>query len=262
MKAEHRHELKTNELADFIAHFPNWCKENLRMIIYVVVVIVLVAGTYFYRAYQEKVVKTNERAICSSLMAELVQAKFTIARHQTQGTDTAVELLSVAEKLENFARNTNKPDMAALAYIKQAEAIRTELHYRFGDIDKQTIDTQIQKAKQAYDNAISQAVDNVSLRSLAVLGKALCDEEAGNFDAAKQTYSKLANDPEYKITPAAASAMHRLKIMDDYSQKVTFNKPIPVVQTPSLLDLDMPKAGSNLDLSIPSIRSANSINFD
>ncbi len=28
MKAEHRHELKTNELADWIVHFPQWFKEN------------------------------------------------------------------------------------------------------------------------------------------------------------------------------------------------------------------------------------------
>ena len=44
MKAEHRHELKTNELAQWIANFPNWAKENLRMIIYVSVVLILLIG--------------------------------------------------------------------------------------------------------------------------------------------------------------------------------------------------------------------------
>ena len=28
MKSDHRHELKTNELADWMAHFPDWAREN------------------------------------------------------------------------------------------------------------------------------------------------------------------------------------------------------------------------------------------
>ena len=28
MRSDHRHELKTNELADWIAHFPEWANKN------------------------------------------------------------------------------------------------------------------------------------------------------------------------------------------------------------------------------------------
>ena len=48
MKSEHRHELKTNELAEWIAHLPQWTRENLRTIIYVSVVAVLVIGSSFW----------------------------------------------------------------------------------------------------------------------------------------------------------------------------------------------------------------------
>ena len=53
MKSEHRHELKTNELAEWLGNFPQWAKENLRMIIYVTVVIVAVAGVYVWNNYQK-----------------------------------------------------------------------------------------------------------------------------------------------------------------------------------------------------------------
>ena len=49
MKAEHRHELKTNELAEWIANLPQWASDNLGMIILVFLVVVLLpAGAYTY----------------------------------------------------------------------------------------------------------------------------------------------------------------------------------------------------------------------
>jgi len=45
MKAEHRHELKTNELAEWIANLPQWARDNGRMVIYLSVVAVLVIGS-------------------------------------------------------------------------------------------------------------------------------------------------------------------------------------------------------------------------
>jgi len=41
MKAEHRHELKTNELAEWIAGLPEWTRKHLIIIIIVLVVVVL-----------------------------------------------------------------------------------------------------------------------------------------------------------------------------------------------------------------------------
>ena len=42
MKSDHRHELKTNELAEWLGNLPEWTKENLVTIIAVVVVVVVV----------------------------------------------------------------------------------------------------------------------------------------------------------------------------------------------------------------------------
>ena len=42
MKSEHRHELKTNELADWIAHVPDFVRNNLRTIIGVSLIIIAI----------------------------------------------------------------------------------------------------------------------------------------------------------------------------------------------------------------------------
>ena len=71
MKAEHRHELKTNELADWLAHFPQWVKENLKSIIYVSIVAVLVAGSYIYHKYQKVIVQGQQQHEFTSIIAPL-----------------------------------------------------------------------------------------------------------------------------------------------------------------------------------------------
>ena len=55
MKSEHRHELKTNELAEWIGNLPQWARENRRMIIYVSVVAVLVIGSASWYWYNKNV---------------------------------------------------------------------------------------------------------------------------------------------------------------------------------------------------------------
>lgn len=257
MKAEHRHELKTNELADFLGHFPQWCKDNLRMIIYVAIVVVLVSAAYIYKAYSKNVVQVNERARFTQLLGELSQMRINVLRQQGEGIDSAFNLLPVANKFQNFARNTKSPDMAALAYIKQGDALRTELHYRLGKTDEQTLNSQLEKARKAYENATAEAAGNPSLKALAAFGKGLCDEELGNFDAAKEIYKQIATDADLAGTVGAASAEHRLKVMDEYTDMVTFMPPKPVSLPSAMPDLTFPGLGGDMELTIPSVSPAN-----
>ncbi len=227
MKAEHRHELKTNELAEWLANLPAWAKENIRMIIYIAIVAVLVAGTYIWKLYQKNVVSLNERLQMSRLLGELAQDRIRTLQQQPQGIDLSYTLLQTASMLQSFAANIKSPDMAALAFIKQAEAIRSELHYRIGSLDNQTISSQIAKAKTAYEDAVKNSQNNPSLRGLATFGLGLCEEEVRNFDKAGEIYRKILDDPALAPTTAAASAQYRLKIMASYKQMAVFKAPSP-----------------------------------
>jgi len=236
MKAEHRHELKTNELAEWIANFPQWAKENLRMIIYISVVVVLVAGSYIFHWYRKNVESVRKQLELTKLIAQLSQGKTRILQAQARGVDISYMLIQTADNLRIAAQNAREEQMAALALIKRAEALRMELHYRFGTIEERDTEAAIGLAKASYTEAIEKASSSPSLLATAKLGLGLCEEELGNFETAEQIYSDVITNTSFEGTVAAAQAKLRLETMGDYRRKVVF-KPLakPTPTKPELL---------------------------
>jgi len=263
MKAKHRHELKTNELAEWIADLPQWAKENLRVIIYVSVAAVLVIGAYFYLRYQKNTVVLQEQLKLTELIGRLSQSKRDILRARSRGVDVSYLLLQLADNLKNFARNSKNEQRAALALIKRAEALRMELHYRSGTVDRQDFSAQIEQARDCYNEALEKSSSNQSLMAMAKFGLGLCEEELGNFDQARQIYSDLAANPLFQCTPAVVRAKQRLETMADYQQKVVFSisqdrpRPAPaglLQQQIQLAPVDINLADNNfgdVNLSVP-----------
>jgi tetratricopeptide (TPR) repeat protein len=251
MKAEHRHELKTNELAEWLANLPQWAKENLRMIIYFAVVIAAVIVVWRWRDYQKDVVSVNQKQL-SGLLRELEQNRYMIIRQQAQGIDTSYTLLQTANRLQNFAGRTHNSDMAAMALIKSAEALRSELHYRMGQVDNAAFSSQIAKARTAYENAIKRAQNNPSLRAEATFGLGLCAEEIKNFTEAREIYRQIKQDPNFAPTIAAASAKYRLEVMDEYKQRAVFTAPQVAPQPALQPDILQPGIGLESLTPLPS----------
>lgn len=237
MKSEHRHELKTNELAEWIANFPEWTKKNLKMIIYVSVVVAAVAGAYAFKWYNKNVEGVNQRLELTGYIAGLPMQKLQILQSQAQGFDTSYNLLRPAEGLESVAGKLKNDQAAALALIKRGDILRMELHYRFEDVATPAITARIEQAKSSYIEAAEKAADNSTLVAMAKFGLGLCEEELGNFDAAKQLYSEIAANEDFQGTTSAAQAKQRLETMDDYRKKLVFKAPakpkeslLPVIQ--------------------------------
>jgi len=232
MKAKHRHELKTNELAQWLENLPQWAKKNLITIIYVSALIAVVTGLYVWRSYSRNVISVQKQIRLTALLSRLSQSKNEILRARAQGIDISYILLRPANSLETFARDTKDAPIAALALIERAEALRAELHYRQGSVSKRDLTTQINLAKNSYNEALSRLTRpsargkfNPSLMAMAKFGLGLCEEELGNFDQAKQIYQDLAANPDFEATTAAAQAKLRLDTMADYQKKVVFKPP-------------------------------------
>ena len=100
MKSDHRHELKTNELAEWLSHLPQWTKENLTTIIMVCVVIVVGIGIYTWRVYNVNVVQVQEHAEFTNLINQLAGAKMQILQARDQGRDSSFMLLQPAKGLQ------------------------------------------------------------------------------------------------------------------------------------------------------------------
>ena len=219
MKAKHRHELKTNELAEWIANFPQWLKENRKIIIYISVVAVVVIGSAIWHWYVKNVESVKKQLYLTRLVSQLRQSKKQILQAQAQGMDVSYILLQTADNLEAAAQNTKDAQMTALALIKRAEALRTELHYRLSAVSEQDKITQINKAKASYTEALEKKTPNLSLEAMAKYGLGLCEEELGNFEQAKQICIKILSNPEFEGTTAAFQASQRLETIADYRQK-------------------------------------------
>ncbi len=222
MKSEHRHELKTNELAEWIANFPRWAKQNARIIIYVSAVAVLVISLASWRWYRKNIESVKKQLELTSLAAQLSQTKLATLQAQAQGVDLSYMFLPLADKLHAAAQNTTDDRMAAFALIKQAETLRTELHYRLGAVGEQEMTAQISRARDAYTEALTKASNSPSLTALAKFGLGLCEEELGNFDHAQQIYREITTNPDLESTTAAVQAKQRLNTMADYKQKLIF----------------------------------------
>jgi predicted negative regulator of RcsB-dependent stress response len=231
MKSDHRHELKTNELAEWLSNLPQWTKENLVTIIGVIVVIVAVIAFYAWRTYNKNVLQVQEQLEFTNLINQISRNKVQILQAQSEGIDRSFMLLQPAKSLETFAMNARNNKMAALAYIKHAETLRADLLYRSGNISNQDLTTQINSAKASYNAAIKRCPSDPSLTSTAQFGLGLCDEDLGNFDEAKHTYKEIIANPDFKGTLAVTQAKERLACINDYTKVVTF-LPAPKPKVP------------------------------
>jgi hypothetical protein len=173
----------------------------------------------------------QEQADFTTLLTQVPRDKAQIVQAQSQGVDRSFILLQPAKNLETFAMSTKNKQMAALAYIKHADALRADLHYRSGNISNQDLTTQINSAKNSYNAAIQKCPSNPSLTSTAQFGLGLCEEELGNFEEAKKIYQGIVTNHDFEGTLAVAQAKQRLDSIDDYKQEVTF-RPAPKPKTP------------------------------
>ncbi len=226
MKSEHRHELKTNELAEWLGNLPQWTKENLTTILVILAVVVVGVAFLIWRSYNKNVIQVREHLEFSNLLNQLSAIEAQIPGAQAEGRDLSFTLIPAADGLGSFAQSTSNSRMAALALIKQAETLRTELHYRPGLISEQDLTNRINQAKTAYTEAIRKSSDNATFKAAAEFGLGLCEEELGNFEEAQKIYQGIAENADFEGTVAKAAAKYRLETMADYRQKVVF-KPAP-----------------------------------
>jgi len=237
MKAKHRHELKTNELAEWIENFPQWVVENLRVIVIASVVVVLAIGSGFFYWYRKNIESARKQFELTELIGRLSGSKTQIFQAQSQGVDISYLLIQIADNLQTFAEDSKDEQMSALALIKRADALRTELLYRFGAVSKEDAEAVISLAKTSYTEAVEKSANNPSLRAMAKLGLGLCEEELGNFEGAKQIYTDITEDGAFEGTTASAEAKLRLETMADYQQEGVFSRApeTPPAETESIL---------------------------
>jgi uncharacterized protein YceK len=145
----------------------------------------------------------------------------------------------IYNELEIAANEAEDADLAAMAFIKRAEAIRASLHYGAEDAEAEVVTSQIAQARKAYTNAATKAQGNVSLSAKAEFGLGLCAEELAEYDGAQKIYQKIVDTPAYAATVFPTQAQTRLDNMDDNKAKFVFvdaPEPEPVLEPAPALE--------------------------
>ena len=234
MKSEHRHELKENELSKFIASLPQFYQDNQKMIIYIGVVAILVILSTWFTIFRKRDEKLRAQSLATGEILSVQMEKSRVLQDLAQGQDSSMMLASKSDKLKELSATTENENMSALALIKAAELLRSELHMRPVDPETPVINHQMGQAIGIYENAIETAPDNKLLVAMAKMGMGLCYEEIKDFAQAEKIYTEILSDQAMKSAPAATQAALRLETIADYKTGVKFlpapPKPEPVIE--------------------------------
>jgi tetratricopeptide (TPR) repeat protein len=186
MKAQHRHELQTNQLALWIENAIEQMKPYARAIIGVLVALAIVLGVYAYLGMVER----RTEAAASEQLINAIDSPSPIELQNTmdsyRGTQPAViAQLILAERMLDDGSN-------ALFLNKQSG--RESLF----------------KAAEAFATVEKETRDSI-LRSWALYGLARSHESMGDLDRARGDYERLIKEyPEGSLTDAAKTHLNRI----------------------------------------------------
>jgi tetratricopeptide (TPR) repeat protein len=224
-------------------------------IIGLAVVAVAAGGIYLYMLYRKNL-SVREAIRLSELSAQIPRSQPQILESQSRGIDNSYMLIQTADNLQRLAEGTTNNEIAALALIKRGEALRTELHLRYGAVSDDEARAQIERARASYLQAINRNPANATVRGMAKFGLGLCEEELGNFQEAQRLYNEIAADSSLQDTVPAVQAQWRLEQMAEYEKPVVFARapmppPPPVPPQPQLTLPEANQADANL--AVPSL---------
>lgn len=205
MDAEHRQELKTNELAESLVKLKAFADKYLNTVLTVVAIVAAAFAAYRWWSWR------HENAVASA-WAEVAKAN---VLDPTAG-DAAMD------KLRTVISDAPEPTVAAMARLRLATGLIDRASEpgnegRLGD------------AIQALEAVVNSAEAD-SLRGNALLKLATAYESKRDFAAARSAYQKLTESTAFAELPYRKIAEDRLKSLDEIAVKVDFTpgaRPVP-----------------------------------
>ena len=170
MDAEHRHELKTNELADFIKRLPALAQEYIYQILGITLILIAIVVIPLYNRMHKQTEITEEAVSISKI--EMARETVAAIERNPQKTDSASTTLATAEAdMDEAVLGTDNPNLQALALLEKSELLRAELHI-LPDVGPDKISENISKARTACEQAFDLA-QTATLKGIAQLDQGM-----------------------------------------------------------------------------------------
>lgn len=241
MKADERHQLKQNELAEALGKLRDWNSPSTRYTVLGVVVLLALFGGYKGWRYMQR--HTLEQAW--QRLTEIESAM-----RDPDPTKAAGAL----DNLRTLIRDASNPAVAATARLELARARYDE------GLEKPE---QRQAAFAEAADLLKQVADNrdspAELAAAATFGLATTYESLRQLARAGELYDSLVKNPRFKGSPFLLLAMDRQKKLDELATPVEFTPgdppapppPEPVATAPTTMPTTAPTTSPTLPASAP-----------
>ncbi len=208
MKAEHRHELKTNALADSLSRLLQNLKTGpsrhglLLTGVVAGALIVVIIGYFVWRSGREAQ---------SALWVKLdeAQGKIDDATNNDEIETDLNDLTKLADQ------NAGTPQARVLRFDRARGLFRRGLENLCSDHDKAIQD--LKQARDAYAALANESGNEPTLAQEALMNVAKADEAVGELGTAITGYQKLAST--YPNSVLGKAAAERVKYLDDASNR-------------------------------------------
>ena len=243
MKAEERHQLKTNELAEWLGDLPElWRKHGSKITTWGgVALIIIAAGLWLLNTRSKAAMLRGEELQNLASRVELARMTATQqvqAREQGQEDQPLVtegyEIGSVAKSLGEIARESAGSATGMLALIQQAEALRSELLLSDAVTTMEERETVCGEAEALYKQALADYPQSGFAVGTARVGLALIAEERSQWDVAEQRYQEIVSlaDGVLAGTVYPQLAAARLKALPDIREPIEFPQGVTFAGSP------------------------------
>lgn len=236
MKTKRRHELQTNQLADWLGNQIETIKPYSQAIVGGAILVVLVIGFIVIQAGEHQ---KKKMAVWTSYLDTVTEIE----------GPTPEDLTELADKNPDTPVGLLAMHAAGDRYL--SEGIN-ELY-----VDRKTAMKMLESAEQAFEKVLKQRDLDPLLRSRARYGLAMSLESQGRLDEAKGEFTKVAeSNPNNAIGRLAQSSVRRLEnpeIKEFYDRFKDYKRPTSSSTEATQLDplADFPDLPDRPDLSFP-----------
>ncbi|MBN1436248.1 MAG: hypothetical protein JW936_04175 [Sedimentisphaerales bacterium] len=238
MKAEERHKLHQNELAEGLHKLPEiWEKQGRKIVTWALLVIIAgIAGFWFWQGH--KAAKVAQLEDLQRMVVDVNKNQITAAEHAAASfgaaeaallTRGAYNVTADADQLGRLADDQLGTPLGLTARLRQAELLRSQLYFSDvipGENEKTALCSQVEAL---YRQLIADYPNSNTAVGAAKMGLALLSEDQGQWDAAVTQYQEIVAlaDSTLAGTIYPDQAQRRLAMLED------INQPIVLAAAPS-----------------------------
>ncbi|MBK8266953.1 MAG: hypothetical protein IPK83_01050 [Planctomycetes bacterium] len=212
MKAARRQELRTNDLSQQLDKLGESFKRNSTAMTAVIVgAIVIVMGIYWY---------SNSRA--ATVDQSVAQLSYDSSKE---------DIRTFIDRCKSVANQNVNADVTRMAWLRMGSAAMSELTKSQKPTDENakaptmTREELTAAARDAFGRVESIAGNDPNLKAAAGFALGLLDENAGDFNAARNRYNGIKGDTRLANTPFIKQAEFRLAQLDNWAKPVVFAEP-------------------------------------